>query len=75
MAAILRNDWADYLNEEFEKEYYINLRKFLAAEYRTKTIYPDMYDIFNALHYTSYKDVKVVILGRIRIMVQGRPMG
>ena len=41
MAAILRNDWADYLNEEFEKEYYINLRKFLAAEYRTKTIYPD----------------------------------
>ena len=64
MAAILRNDWADYLNEEFEKEYYINLRKFLAAEYRTKTIYPDMYDIFNALHYTPYKDVKVVILGQ-----------
>ena len=46
MAEILHNDWAEYLNEEFEKEYYINLRKFLVEEYRTKTIYPDMYDIF-----------------------------
>ena len=64
MAEILKNDWAQYLNEEFEKEYYIKLRKFLAEEYRTKTIYPDMYDIFNALHYTPYKDVKVVILGQ-----------
>ena len=64
MAEILHNDWAEYLNEEFQKEYYIKLRKFLAEEYRTKTIYPDMYDIFNALHYTPYKDVKVVILGQ-----------
>ena len=62
MAEILHNDWAEYLNEEFQKEYYIKLRKFLAEEYRTKTVYPDMYDIFNALHYTPYKDVKVVIL-------------
>ena len=64
MAAILKNDWADYLNEEFEKEYYQKLHNFLVEEYRTKTIYPDMYDIFNALHYTAYKDVKIVILGQ-----------
>lgn len=64
MADILKNDWTEYLNEEFEKEYYQKLRRFLAEEYRTKTIYPDMYDIFNALHYTAYKDVKVVILGQ-----------
>ena len=64
MAEILKNDWAQYLNEEFEKEYYVKLRKFLAEEYRTKTIYPDMYDIFNALHYTPYSDVKIVILGQ-----------
>ena len=64
MAEILHNDWAEYLNEEFQKEYYIKLRKFLAEEYRTKTVYPDMYDIFTALHYTPYKDVKVVILGQ-----------
>lgn len=61
---ILKNDWHELLNEEFSKEYYLELRKFLINEYRTKTIYPDKYDIFNALHYTSYKDVKVVILGQ-----------
>ena len=64
MDGILKNDWAEYLNGEFEKEYYQNLRKFLANEYRTKTVYPDMYDIFNALHFTAYKDVKIVILGQ-----------
>ncbi len=62
--AILKNDWHDLLKDEFKKDYYLALRKFLINEYRTRTIYPDMYDIFNALHYTPYKDVKVVILGQ-----------
>ncbi|MFY9177494.1 MAG: uracil-DNA glycosylase [Caldicoprobacterales bacterium] len=62
--AILKNDWHNLLNDEFQKDYYLTLRKFLITEYRTRTIYPDMYDIFNALHYTAYKDVKVVILGQ-----------
>ncbi|MBM7646691.1 uracil-DNA glycosylase [Scopulibacillus daqui] len=61
---ILKNDWSDYLNEEFHKEYYLNLREFLKKEYSSKTIYPDMYDIYNALHYTSYDKTKVVILGQ-----------
>lgn len=61
---ILKNGWQGLLEDEFKKEYYLKLRKFLINEYRTKTIYPNMYDIFNALHYTDYKDVKVVILGQ-----------
>jgi uracil-DNA glycosylase len=61
---ILKNDWADYLEQEFSKDYYLRLRKFLVEEYRTRTIYPNMYDIFNALHYTPYSKVKVVILGQ-----------
>ncbi|MBU5675188.1 uracil-DNA glycosylase [Alkaliphilus sp. MSJ-5] len=64
MAATFKNDWEDLLKEEFEKEYYKKLRMFLIQEYKTRIIYPDMYNIFNALHYTSYKDVKVVILGQ-----------
>ena len=52
------------LDDEFNKEYYQTLRNFLTNEYKTKTIYPDKYDIFNALHFTSYKDIKVVILGQ-----------
>ncbi|KMY55720.1 uracil-DNA glycosylase [Bacillus sp. FJAT-27231] len=61
---ILQNDWAELLEDEFEKPYYKELREFLKEEYATKTIYPDMNDIFNALHYTAFKDVKVVILGQ-----------
>lgn len=64
MAAKFNNDWDNLLKEEFEKEYYLNLRKFLIEEYRTKKIYPNMYDIFNALKFTPYKNVKVVILGQ-----------
>ena len=61
---ILKNDWGPLLEEEFQKPYYLRLREFLKKEYQTYTIYPDMYDIFNALHYTPYHKVKVVILGQ-----------
>ena len=61
---ILKNDWHSLLENEFTKDYYLKLRDFLKKEYKTKTIYPNMHDIFNALHYTQYKDVKVVILGQ-----------
>lgn len=61
---ILKNGWQNLLEDEFKKDYYLKLRKFLINEYRTRTVYPDMYDIFNALHYTDYNNVKVVILGQ-----------
>ena len=60
----LGNTWDEIIGGEFEKDYYIRLREFLKSEYSTKTIYPSMYDIFNALKHTSYEDVKVVILGQ-----------
>lgn len=58
------NEWDELLKDEFQSEYYQNLRQFLASEYKNYTIYPNMYDIFNALKTTSYSDVKVVILGQ-----------
>ena len=64
MSNILKNGWNDVLGEEFNKDYYKKLRAILINEYNTHTIYPDKYDIFNALHYTDFKDVKVVILGQ-----------
>lgn len=60
----LGNEWDELLKAEFEKDYYKNLRGILANEYKTHTVYPDMYDIFNALKYTSYSDVKAVIIGQ-----------
>ena len=64
MKKIFTNDWEDLLADELQKPYYQDLRKFLIGEYRTQKIYPDMFDIFNALHFTSYADTKVVILGQ-----------
>ena len=58
------NDWDDILKDEFKKEYYLELRQFLKNEYMRTVVYPDMYDIFNALKSTAYSDVKAVILGQ-----------
>ncbi len=58
------NSWDVLLKDEFIKPYYLQLRQFLAKEYRQETIYPNMYDIFNALKYTPYEQVHVVILGQ-----------
>ncbi|MGI5855699.1 MAG: uracil-DNA glycosylase [Candidatus Merdivicinus sp.] len=60
----LGNDWDGILEDEFRKEYYLRLRQFLKQEYRTHTIYPSMYDLFNALRLTPCGAVKAVILGQ-----------
>lgn len=58
------NEWDALLADEFKKDYYLQLRQFLISEYNSRTIFPPMNDIFNALRYTSYSDVKAVILGQ-----------
>lgn len=60
----LGNDWDKVLEGEFDKEYYLKLRTFLKSEYKNHVIHPSMYDIFNALKWTAYSDVKVVIFGQ-----------
>lgn len=58
------NEWDSLLADQFSSEYYRQLREFLKDEYSHRRIYPDMHNIFNALRYTDYRDVKVVILGQ-----------
>lgn len=58
------NTWDEILLPEWNKEYYIQLRKFLIDEYKHYKIYPDMNCIFNALKSVSPEKVKVVILGQ-----------
>ena len=69
------NEWDEILKGEFDKDYYQKLRQFLIREYHSRRIYPDMYDIFNALKYTSYNDVKVVILGQDPYHEEGQAHG
>ena len=61
---MINKKWDVLLEEEFKKTYFRNLGIFVKNEYKTKTIYPEYKNIFNALRYTDYDDVKVVILGQ-----------
>jgi len=69
------NDWDTIIGDEFTQDYYQQLRAWLQTEYATYTIYPDKYDIFNALKLTPYKDAKVVILGQDPYINQGEAHG
>ena len=59
---MINKKWDVVLKDEFESPYFEKLGVFVKNEYRHKTIYPEYKDIFNALRYTDYDDVKVVIL-------------
>ncbi|AKP68256.1 uracil-DNA glycosylase [Companilactobacillus ginsenosidimutans] len=64
MKTLIENDWQQVLSDQFDQEYYLKLHEFLKEEYETQTIYPNMYEIFQAFQWTSYSDTKVVILGQ-----------
>lgn len=61
---MINKKWDIVLKEEFEKTYFKDLGIFVKNEYKTRTIYPEYKNIFNALRYTDYDQVKVVILGQ-----------
>ncbi|MBQ7989919.1 MAG: uracil-DNA glycosylase [Oscillospiraceae bacterium] len=58
------NSWDEIMQGEFEQPYYLKLRQFLKGEYAHYTVYPDMYDIFNAQKHTPYEKVRAVIIGQ-----------
>ena len=60
----ITNDWLEAIGGEFEKPYYLDLRRFLVSEYRTGRVFPAADDIFNAFHYTPLSKVKALILGQ-----------
>lgn len=62
--AALENDWVQAVGDEFKQPYYKQLYEFVKQEYSTRVIYPPAEDIFNALHLTPLKEVKVLILGQ-----------
>lgn len=61
---MIHKKWDVVLETEMKKDYFKDLGKFVKNEYQTKICYPPYPDIFNALRYTDYDDVKVVILGQ-----------
>ena len=69
------NNWDELLKNEFRQEYYLRLREFLKHEYASGTVYPNMYNIFNALKITDYDAVKAVILGQDPYHGEGQAHG
>ena len=61
---MIGNDWDIVLENEFKKDYFYKLLKTVQLEYSKKIIYPSKKQVFRAFRYTSYKDLKVVILGQ-----------
>lgn len=71
----ITEEWDEILSEEFNSKEYLNLREFLKTEYSNYTVYPDMYNIFNSMKFTSFDNVKVVLLGQDPYHNEGQAMG
>lgn len=61
---MIGNDWDSILKDEYEKEYFLNIKEKVRSEYKNKTIFPPADRVFYAFRMTSYKDTRVVILGQ-----------
>ncbi|MDD2377671.1 MAG: uracil-DNA glycosylase [Bacilli bacterium] len=61
---MINKKWDIILEEEFRKPYFKELGIRLKNDYKTKIIFPEYNNIFNALRYTDYDQVKIVILGQ-----------
>ena len=72
---MIGNSWDNVLEEEFKKEYFLKIKEFVEAEYKTKTIYPPKEEIFNAFNLCPIENVKVVILGQDPYHEEGQAHG
>lgn len=61
---MINKKWDIVLKDEMKKDYFRKLGTFVKQEYATKRCFPEYKNIFNALRYTDYDEVKVVILGQ-----------
>ena len=62
---IATQTWTDVLADEKQQPYFKAILEFLSQQHAAgKTIYPPKADMFNALKFTAFEDVKVVIIGQ-----------
>lgn len=67
--------WKEFLQLEFEKDYFIKLTDFVENEYEAKQIYPPKRLIFNAFEQCPLDKVKVVIIGQDPYHEEGQAHG
>jgi uracil-DNA glycosylase len=62
--ATLPESWRNVLGPEFEKPYFTQLEAFVDHERQTHTVFPPEQDVFNALKYAPFDEMKVLLLGQ-----------
>jgi uracil-DNA glycosylase len=67
--------WTAVVGDELDKPYFHALQQFVADERKTHTVYPPENDVFNALQYTPYDRVKVLLLGQDPYHGEGQAHG
>lgn len=60
----IEDSWKAHIGVEFEKQYFVDLTKFVREEYMHNTCYPPGKMIFNAFNLCPFDKVKVVIIGQ-----------
>ena len=71
----LEDSWKQYLNAEFDKEYFANLTKLVRQEYQNHQCFPPGRQVFNAFNLCPFDNVKVVIIGQDPYHEPGQAMG
>ena len=56
--------WQEVLEDEFKKDYFVELKRKVDEAYKTCVVYPEYKNIFKCFKMTQLKNVKVVILGQ-----------
>jgi len=60
----IEQSWKEALQNEFEKDYFVNLTAFVRSEYTSKLVFPEAKNIFAAFDSCPFDKVKVVIIGQ-----------
>lgn len=61
---MINKKWDVVLKDEMQKSYFKELGLFVKQQYRSKAVFPPYENIFDALRFTDYDEVKVIILGQ-----------
>ncbi len=60
----IEESWRSHIGSEFDKQYFLDLTRFVREEYLHYTCYPPGPLIFNAFNLCPFDRVKVVIIGQ-----------
>lgn len=68
-------NWEIFFSKESNKDYYKELFKNLEEKYKQTNVFPKAENIFKAFEYTSFGDLKVVLLGQDPYHKEGQAQG